>query len=429
MFHKRFRSIATQLVSRIVLLALIGMSLFVGLLAAWEYESGKRSFKADMERHADSSLLLLSSALWDIDPTMVGKQVQWLGALPQVGHVRVRATTTGEIFEAGAPPSADRPAALKVDIPAPQTAKAAASIPLGTLEIWESRRYYFELIRNSILGVVLGYGLFTAMVCAVVMVVMRRQLQAPLRQIARFASDLKPNGLPQALVLDRPQRTYVDEIDLVARGFVQLQSDLQGHIAHLDRLVAERTAQLERMVEEVKSLSLTDALTGCLNRRALDERLHVEVKRCQRYARTLSVVFMDLDHFKRINDEYGHATGDAVLRELAWRCQRELKTQVDWLARYGGEEFLIVLPESEAAEAHQLALRLGWVIRSQSIDVDSLSLYVTASFGIAQLQEGEAMDSFLQRADAALYEAKAAGRDCVRFSDAQAGRQEKAPQA
>lgn len=427
MLHKRFRSIATHLVSRIVLLALIGMSLFVSLLAAWEYESGKRSFKADMERHADSSLLLLSSALWDIDPAMVGKQVKWLGALPQVGYVRVRATTTGELFEAGIPPAADRPAVLKVDIPAPQAVKAAASIPLGTLEIWESRRYYFEQIRNSILGVVLGYGLFTVMVCAVVMVVMRRQLQAPLRQIAGFASNLKPNGLQQALVLDRPQRDYVDEIDLVARGFVQLQSDLQGHIAHLDRLVAERTAQLEQVVEEVKSLSLTDALTGCWNRRALDERLNVEVKRCLRYARTLSVVFMDLDHFKRINDEYGHATGDAVLKELALRCQRELKTQVDWLARYGGEEFLIVLPESEAAQAHQLALRLGSVIRNQSIDIDNLSLHVTASFGIAQLQEGEAMDSFLHRADAALYEAKAAGRDCVRFSGAHLRRQEKAP--
>ena len=116
-----------------------------------------------------------------------------------------------------------------------------------------------------------------------------------------------------------------------------------------------------------------------------------------------------------------------MLKELALRCQRELKTQVDWLARYGGEEFLIVLPESEAAQAHQLALRLGSVIRNQSIDVDSLSLHVTASFGIAQLQEGEAMDSFLHRADAALYEAKAAGRDCVRFSGAHLRRQEKAP--
>jgi len=412
----RFRSIATQLIVRIVLLALLSMCVFVGALAWWEYRAGQQNFRRDMQQHADASLLLLSSAMWDIDPAMVRKQVGWLAKLPQVGFVRVRATTTGELFEGGQL-TLPRPPAIAINIPAPRQIQTAGEIPLGTLEIWESRSYYLELMRNSILGVVLGYVLFTTLVCMVVAVVMRRQLRDPLRDIAHFARGLKPSGQPQALVLGRPRRAYIDEIDLVARGFVQLQNNLQSHIADLDQLVAERTAQLEQMVDEVKRLSMTDALTNCYNRRALDERLQSEVERCRRYGRPLSVLFMDLDHFKRVNDEHGHATGDVVLREVALRCQRELRTQVDWLARYGGEEFLAVLPESQAAEASQLASRLGRVIRGRPIDVDGLHLTVTASFGVAQLQGEESMESMLERADAALYEAKAAGRDCVRVSE------------
>ena len=423
----RFRSIATHVVIRVVLLAVIGMIVFVSLLAGWEHRTGKRNFQRDMEQHASSSLLLLSSAMWDIDPAMVHKQVQWLAQLPQVGYVRVHSTTTGENFEAGAA-LPERPPTLVLNIPAPREVQTAGTIPLGRLEVWENRRFYFEQMYGSISGMVLSYMLFTLLVCGLVLLVMRRQLRDPLSQITSFAKGLKPGDLTQTLVLDRPKREFVDEIDLVAGGFLQLQRGLQSHIAHLDQLVAERTVQLEQMVEEVKRLSLTDALTGCLNRRALDERLQAEVERSRRYGRPLSVVFMDLDHFKRVNDQYGHATGDVVLREVASRCQRELRAQVDWLARYGGEEFLVVLPESGTAEAHQLAHRLGAVMRDTHIDVDGLLLRVTASYGVAQLHGDETMEGLLSRADAALYEAKAAGRDCVRVSRTSVQGQEKAPE-
>ncbi len=424
----RFRSIATHVIVRVVILSIIGMTVFVSLLASWEYRTGKRSFRQDMAQHASSSLLLLSTALWDIDPAMVRKQVQWLSQMPQVGYVRVHSSTTGENFVPGSEPPL-REATLVLDIPAPREVQTAGNIPLGRLEVWESRSYYFEQMYQTIAGMVLSYMLFTLLVCGLVSLVMRRQLRDPLRQITNFARALKPDDLTQTLVLRRPQREHVDEIDLVARGFVQLQQSLQSHIAHLDLLVAERTAQLEQMVEEVKRLSLTDALTGCLNRRALDERLLTEVERSRRYERSLSVIFVDMDHFKRINDQYGHATGDVVLREVALRCQRELRTQVDWLARYGGEEFLVVLPESDARQASELAHRLGAVMRDRPIDVDGLLLHVTASFGVAQLHEGdESMEKMLSRADAALYAAKAAGRDCVRMSEVQAPDEEKAPQ-
>lgn len=426
----RFRSIASHLIRRIVLLAVLCMMVFVTLLAGWEYRAGKRSFKQDMEQHVSASLLLVSTALWDIDPAIVRKQVQWLSQLPQVGYVRVHSSTTGESFESGRQEAApQRPPALQLSIPVPRDLEGAAGreTSLGTLEVWESRRYYFGLIRNSILGLIVGYLVFTVMVCLVVMTVMRRQLRNPLRQIAAFARGLKPNGQPQALVLNREPRDHVDEIDLVARGFVQLQHDLQNHIAHLDQLVAQRTAQLEQVVEEVRRLSMTDALTGSLNRRALDERLQAEVERSCRYLRPLCAVFMDIDHFKHINDQYGHGAGDLILQQVVQRCLKGLRAQVDWLARYGGEEFLAVLPESDVTEGVQLARRLGEAIRDQAFEVDGHSLRVTASFGVAQLRSGESMESLLFRADAALYEAKAAGRDVVYCGEQMVLDREKTP--
>jgi PleD family two-component response regulator len=99
---------------------------------------------------------------------------------------------------------------------------------------------------------------------------------------------------------------------------LQLQGDVRSHIDNLDGLVADRTQKLEVLVDEVKRLSLTDALTGCFNRRALDERLPSELERSLRYGRPLSLVFVDIDHFKAINDQHGHGVGDIVLRK--WRC-------------------------------------------------------------------------------------------------------------
>ncbi|WP_417282915.1 diguanylate cyclase [Comamonas sp.] len=425
----RFRSIATLLISRIVWLALICMSVFVGALAWWEYRAGQQSFRLDMRQHARSSQLQLSSALWDIEPQIVRQRVAWLASLPQVGYVRVRSATTGEVFEAGdmdATDASEREPRIKLDIPVPGQTENEVQVGrplgvLGTLEIWESRSHYAQLMRNSIFGVVLGYVLFTILVCAVVAIVMRRQLRDPLRQISHFARSLRPNELSRPLVLQRPQRNSFDEIDLVASGFAQLQKALQSHIADLDSLVAERTAQLELMVEEVKRLSLTDALTGCYNRRALDERLATEIERSKRYGRALSVVFMDLDHFKRINDEYGHVTGDAVLREVALRSQGQLRSHVDWMARYGGEEFLLVLPECAMQDAWQLAERLLCEIRSKALNLDGLHISVTASFGVAELQSGESMEALLERADAAMYQAKHSGRARVCLAKPQAG--------
>lgn len=411
----RFRSIASLLISRIILLAVACMLLFGGAHAWWEYRKGQQEFRRSMETLVANSMVSLSAALWDIEPAQVREQVQWLGRLPLVGHVQLRVTSTGEMYEAGEPRDGRAPA-VSMLIAAPRHSQS--SLPLGELQVWENRDHYLEVLRDSTLRVLLGYALFTALVCLMVAWVMRRELRQPLQQIARFAANLKPNELSRPLVLERARRGQRDEIDLVVQGFGQLQHDLRGHIEHLDLLVAQRTGQLEELVEEVKRMSLTDALTGCLNRRAMDERLAAEVAQSQALGAALSVMFVDVDRFKQVNDRHGHAAGDAVLREVALRCRRalELQPSAQWMARYGGEEFLIVLPGVAAGQAWALAEQLREAIRAMPVQVHGLELALTASFGVAQLQGQEGAQALLQRADAMLYEAKHSGRDCVRVA-------------
>ncbi|MGZ4650967.1 MAG: diguanylate cyclase, partial [Kineosporiaceae bacterium] len=163
--------------------------------------------------------------------------------------------------------------------------------------------------------------------------------------------------------------------------------------------------------EETRRLSVTDALTGAGNFRHLSTTLAREVERATRFNRPLSVVMLDLDHFKAVNDSHGHAFGDAVLRELARRLQDCLR-EVDTVARYGGEEFTIVLPETGSEGAVAVAARIVQAVRSRPFTVGGAGADVTVSAGVAAFPDhGRTASEILRAADAALYVAKTAGRD------------------
>jgi len=168
-------------------------------------------------------------------------------------------------------------------------------------------------------------------------------------------------------------------------------------------------SDLKRVEEELRALSVTDALTGIHNRRYFQERLKNELERAQRDGLDLAVIMLDIDHFKRINDQYGHAVGDHVLRSLCQRIGNRLR-RTDVFCRLGGEEFMVLCPGSNAEQARSLALELWQGVRS--VPIEGVGR-VTASFGVAGWRLGEGADALLLRADAGVYAAKQAGRDRV----------------
>ncbi|WP_433370860.1 diguanylate cyclase [Actinoplanes sp. CA-142083] len=177
-----------------------------------------------------------------------------------------------------------------------------------------------------------------------------------------------------------------------------------------------------RVHEEAQRLSLTDPLTGLWNYRYLRESLRREVERASRFGRMLAVLVLDLDHFKEVNDTYGHAAGDAVLGEFARRIRIGLR-EVDVAFRQGGEEFVVLLPETDAYGGAIVAERLGAVVRDRPVPIEGRgAIPVTVSIGVAVFPEhGADAQRVLQAADDALYAAKSAGRDTYRLADPSVG--------
>nr|WP_225608823.1 MULTISPECIES: GGDEF domain-containing protein [unclassified Comamonas] len=184
------------------------------------------------------------------------------------------------------------------------------------------------------------------------------------------------------------------------------------------RLQQQRLA-LSRALEEHRALASRDALTGLLNRRSMLELLELEQRRCVRGQRSMALAVLDIDHFKRINDNYGHAVGDRALQAFAHTVRHTVRGG-DVLARWGGEEFVLLLGDVNDNAALSLLQRIGQAV-SQAVVADAPEgLRMTVSTGLTVHLPGESVEATLERADQALYRAKHQGRNCVVLADLQA---------
>jgi len=167
--------------------------------------------------------------------------------------------------------------------------------------------------------------------------------------------------------------------------------------------------------ERLEHLATIDPLTGVRNRRSMDEELDIAIANAERTDLSYAVALLDIDHFKKVNDQYGHSAGDDVLISLAGLIQQNTR-KADQLFRYGGEEFVILLSGIDSSGLSAVMNNLQQVLRKH---LKAPGGPVTVSFGVAQLRQGESASDWLARADGALYEAKESGRDCIIYADSQ----------
>jgi len=182
--------------------------------------------------------------------------------------------------------------------------------------------------------------------------------------------------------------------------------------------ILELERSLKKANEEIRILSVTDPLTRCFNRGYMNEHLLKEITRSKRYNHPLSVVLCDIDHFKQVNDTYGHQIGDQVLIAFAQVIRETIREKIDWTVRYGGEEFLVVLPETEFNRGCLTAERLRQAVSQMEIEEHNKTIKVTASFGATGFDtdtddEKISPDAIINRADEHLYKAKREGRNRV----------------
>ena len=182
------------------------------------------------------------------------------------------------------------------------------------------------------------------------------------------------------------------------------------------KLVDQAALAIERsyLYQKMSDLATTDDLTHLYNFRYLDQVLEVEIRRCRRYRSTVSLIFLDMDHFKLVNDQYGHLMGSQVLIEVANLLIKSLR-DVDIIARYGGDEFVVILPETDVETTHRITHRVRNAIRGyEFLKKEGLSIHLSASFGIAGFPEhAKNKTDLIRLADQAMYKAKVMGRDKV----------------
>ena len=272
------------------------------------------------------------------------------------------------------------------------------TIQLGAIYLAPEVGFYFACI----IFIVLGFGALrmSARQAGVVWA------YASVGLTVIFAFTNSPVAMPMGTVIERDLALLCFVTALGRCAFTGLYG------ASLRQALYKRGNELKVANARIEELAQIDELTGVLNRRYIMKALSDETARAQRAGTVCSVAIIDIDHFKRINDRYGHPTGDEVLRSFTIALGANMRG-IDKLGRYGGEEFLLILPDSTSEQASTAVDRLRVMVAALDWNAISVDLRVTFSAGVAQLRQDEAPEDVLTRADVALYRAKDTGRNRV----------------
>lgn len=283
-------------------------------------------------------------------------------------------------------------------------------------------------LRASALGVFLRITFLIGLTVGFVFLLFQFMVTRHLSRISQFFAALTPQTLTQPLQLDRRPRApeAADEFDNLVKGVNQMQATLVSDIERrekaesdvrqlndvLEKRVAERTHELLEKNQQLLQLAVTDSLTGLYNRLKLDQVLTDELKRSRRYGSAFAIILLDVDHFKTVNDSFGHAVGDQVLVEIG-RLLTQGTRSVDVVGRWGGEEFLVICCDTEFKGAVALAEKLRQAIAEHAFAVVGQK---TASFGVSAIRSGDTIPVVMARTDSALYRSKSRGRNRVETS-------------
>ncbi|MCA1325079.1 diguanylate cyclase [Herbaspirillum sp. alder98] len=308
---------------------------------------------------------------------------------------------------------------------------------IGSWTVYSSRHVVVQKVAYGFMLILINSIIKTLVLWFIFLYVFHRWLGAPITRLSSFVSQQDLNQLDTQQSITLPGRKR-HELHFLAEAINAMLASLRRHMAQnralyveleqekeslralnksLELRIVERTRDLAQANEQLRSLSLTDALTGIANRRCFDQALEQEWRRCARNGSPLTVALFDVDWFKHYNDHYGHIAGDDVLRQVASMLQQAVGRAGDTVARYGGEEFALIASDTDAESGLSIVHRMCDAIFALDIP-HTLSNFgrITVSVGVAScvppLQDGN-ISTLLHGADAALYRAKLAGRNQV----------------
>ena len=286
-----------------------------------------------------------------------------------------------------------------------------------TFEAGFSTASHLEMVHKHALYLLFLYMIYSVVILFVLPIFYRTYLIKPLEMLLSGVRQAQSGNLKIMLPAQ-----FEDEIGILTHAFNDMintirlaQGELRQINEELEERVRLRTAELAESEERYRHLATIDPLTGLYNRRYFYEKAGQEILRAARYGKPIAAMMLDIDHFKKVNDTYGHAAGDVVLREVAVCCQQNVR-QVDIVARYGGEEFVVFLPESNLDNAQLAAERIRQAVAALVIrhPEEEKDIQVTISIGLADYtEERKTLEQILSGADQALYQSKQNGRNRV----------------
>jgi diguanylate cyclase (GGDEF)-like protein len=362
----------------------------------------------------------LATALWELNTEQMEALQQGIVDLPVISTMRVIDASGHELIKESAPSVLGRQITHSFKL---SYHFAGEDVHLADVSFEAAGDVIFDRLRVGYQMILISALIKSTALTMLFLWAFRRRLGIPLQQLtdAVTAIDLDSLGSKHRLDLHQAKENELTKLEeAFNRMLKRLEEERVAHYSALETMnkgleaqVAERTRALEQANQQLEQLVRTDPLTGAANRRHFVEQAQIEIQRARRDDTPLSLLMIDLDHFKRINDTWGHAAGDEVLRNFARIALAPLRA-TDLFARLGGEEFAVLLPNTGLDGAVEVALRILDATRQQSIDYSNGQIRYNVSIGAAVLAVLEtSYESLLKRADAALYRAKEEGRDQV----------------
>lgn len=399
--------LARRMLAWILAISAVAALIATSIQLFFDYRRDLSELEQGMHYIEQNQLPGLSDAAWNFNiPSMqlqldgIGRS-QWVsGASIQYGPKQAAELKTGTV-------SGSKPFSFELH-------RNGAIV--GTIYIWPNLDVLYRRTVDRfviVLSTQIGKSLITTFS---IFVLMTWLITRPLTQMAQFAQSFQPGQLFRPFRLRRRETSSPDEltvlVDALNDAYQRIQKAHEFEVQHaeiLSREVEARTRELSLAHQELARLSVTDKLTGIFNRAGLDEALQTAISQARQTQRPLSLIMTDIDHFKQVNDQHGHLTGDQLLQEFA-RVLRQTIPPTAIPGRWGGEEFLIICPGSDQEQTCALAEQLRSTIASHVFPVVG---HKTSSFGVASLTTTDSSNDLLRNADDALYEAKRKGRNQV----------------
>ena len=381
-----------------------------------EYRYTKENIKHELERIAHIFEPALQTAIWNLNDEQLSSIAQGMNEMPLVYSVAIVDPNHKPLYVQGKKGNqASDDEELSYSFPLYQM-HDGNQIFLAGVTLRSSDQAIFERVKVGFTMLLLNAMIKSLALITLFYIAFRKHLEVPLDTLMYQISNLKTEE--KSLIDVKWKR--VNELSILQSKFNELLKHIyveeerriemvQDQNKRLEALVQDRTSELEILNRELQKLATTDTLTQIANRSSLDEVLKQAIAENQRYQRPFSVVMIDIDFFKKINDTYGHLSGDKVLKTVAQLIKSQIRS-VDTVGRWGGEEFMIVYREIECQGAYTLAENIRQSVEHYPFEgVERL----TISMGVAQYRAGTSAEELLKQADNALYHSKEHGRNQV----------------